>query len=53
MSTIYVTFTAYRPNSSEIITEGRVPIQASNAYQAIETVKAMYPTLEVVIRGTG
>jgi hypothetical protein len=52
MSTIYVNFTAYRPGSVEVITEGSIPVQASSSVQAIEAVKAMYSGLEVVIRGT-
>lgn len=53
MSNTYnVTYTAYRPGSSEVISEGVIPVQTSSAYMAEQTVKAMFANLEVIIRYT-
>ncbi len=53
MATIYVTYTVYRPNSGEVITEAtREPIEAGGSYQAEQVLKARYSGLEVVIRST-
>ena len=50
--TYNVTYTAYRPGSGEVISEGVMPIQTSSAYLAEQTVKAMFSNLEVIIRYT-
>jgi hypothetical protein len=52
MSTFYVRYSVYRPGSSEVITEGEMPINASTNYQAEQAVKAMFAGSEVVVRGT-
>jgi len=52
MSVVYVSFTAYRPGTTEIITEGRIPVQSISSVTAQEVVRAMYPGLDVVIRST-
>lgn len=52
MATYYVTYTVYRPGSSEVITEGQMPINASTNYQAEQAVMAMFQPNEVVLRGT-
>ena len=53
MSTIYVTYTVYRPNSGEVITEAtREPVNAISSYQAEQVIRAKFSGLEVVIRST-
>jgi len=50
--TYNVTYTAYRPGSGEVISEGVMPIQTSSAYLAEQAVKAMFNGAEVIIRYT-
>jgi hypothetical protein len=45
-----VTYTAYERGTSNVISEGTVPIPGSNCWVAEETIKAMFNGLEVVIR---
>jgi hypothetical protein len=53
MNDIYtVTYTAYRPGSTEVVSEGTMPIHTTSFYLAEETVKAMFTGSEVVIRYT-
>ena len=52
MATYYVSYTVYRPGSSEVISEGQMPINSSTNYQAEQAVKAMFQPNEVVLRGT-
>ena len=52
MSTVLVTYTAYQPGSSAIVTEGVMPVQTQSSINAAEAVRAMYPGLDVVIRST-
>jgi hypothetical protein len=51
MTTFYVTYTVYRQGSSEVVTEGEMPINATTNYQAEQAVKAMFSGNEVVLRG--
>jgi hypothetical protein len=50
MTTYNVTYTAYRPGSSEVISEGTMPLNVDSSYQAEQTVKAMFSNLEVIVR---
>ena len=50
MATYNVTYTAYRPGSSEVLSEGTMPLNVDSAWQAEQTVKAMFNNLEVIIR---
>ena len=53
MSDTYnVTYTAYRPGSGEVISEGVIPIQTTSAYMAEQAVKEMFNSSEVIIRYT-
>jgi hypothetical protein len=49
-SHVDVTYTAYERGTSNVISEGTVPIPGSNCWVAEETIKAMFNGLEVVIR---
>ena len=49
-SHVDVTYTAYERGTSNVISEGTVPIPGSNCWTAEETIKAMFNGLEVVIR---
>lgn len=51
MATFYVTYTVYRQGSSEVISEGEMPVNTSTSYMAEQTVKAMFAGNEVVLRG--
>ena len=48
--TYQVTYTAYERGSSNVLSEGTIPVQAMNALMAENTVKAMFNGTEVVIR---
>jgi hypothetical protein len=53
MNEIYnVTYSAYRPGSTEVISEGTMPIHATSFYLAEQTVKVMFSGAEVIIRYT-
>lgn len=47
---VEVTYTAYERGTSNVISEGTVPIPGSNCWTAEETIKAMFTGLDVVIR---
>ena len=49
--TYQVQYTAYRPGSGEVISEGTIPVQAANSLMAESTVKLMFSGSEVFIRG--
>jgi hypothetical protein len=49
---VNVTYTAYEKGTSNIVAEGTIPVQGSNAYQAENTVRAMFSGLEVCIRSS-
>jgi hypothetical protein len=50
--TYNVTYSAYHPGSTEVISEGTMPIHTTSFYLAEETVKAMFSGAEVIIRYT-
>ena len=50
MSTYQVTYTAYQQGSSGVLSEGTIPVVGNSAWEAEQTVKAMFNGLEVVIR---
>jgi hypothetical protein len=52
MSVYNVTYTAYEKGTSNVVSEGTMPINTSSAYLAEETVKAMFNGTEVIIRYT-
>jgi hypothetical protein len=52
MSVYNVTYTAYEKGTSNVVSEGTMPINTSSAYLAEETVKAMFSSTEIIIRYT-
>ena len=50
MATYQVTYTAYEKGSSCVLSEGTIPIQATNALMAENTVKLMFGGADVTIR---
>lgn len=52
MNTYKVTYTAYEKNSCMVVSEGTMEINTSSAYQAEQAVKAIFNSLDVVIRYT-
>ena len=50
MNTYQVQYTAYVGNSSEVLSEGTMQIQANQASQAENVVKSMFQGNEVIIR---
>ncbi len=50
MSTYQVTYTVYERGSSNVLSEGTIPIQAMNALMAENTVKLMFQGGDTVIR---
>jgi len=50
MNTYKVTYTAYEKNSCMVVSEGTMDINTSTAYQAEQTVKAIFNGLDIVIR---
>ena len=52
MSTYQVTYTASEKGSCMVISEGVMEINTSSAYQAEQTVKAIFAGLDVIIRYT-
>ena len=49
---INVTYTAYEPGTGNVMAEGTMPIQGSNYWVAENTVRAMFSSLEVIIRSS-
>ncbi len=49
---VNVTYTAYEPGTGNIMAEGTMPIQGSSCWIAENTVRAMFSSLEVCIRGS-
>ena len=49
---IEVTYTLYREGSGEVLSEGIVPINTTQSYEAEKTVRAMFerPGTELIIR---
>ena len=52
MATYNVTYTAYERGSSNVVSEGTMPVNAESAYMAEQTVKAMFGGAEVTVRYT-
>lgn len=53
MNEIYqVTYTAYTPGTTEVVSEGTMPVNTTSFYLAEQTVKTMFSTAEVIIRYT-
>ena len=52
MAIYNVTYTAYEKGSSNVVSEGTMPINTSSAYLAEETVKAMFAATDIIIRYT-
>ena len=52
MAVYNVTYTAYEKGTSNVVSEGTMPINTSSAYMAEETVKAMFNGTEVIVRYT-
>ena len=52
MSVFNVTYTAYEKGSSNVVSEGVMPVNTSTSYVAEQTVKAMFNGLDVIIRYT-
>jgi hypothetical protein len=52
MSVYNVTYTAYEKGTTYIISEGVMPVNTTSAYQAEQTVKALFNGAEVIIRYT-
>ena len=52
MSTYKVTYTAYEKGSCMVVCEGVMEINTSSAYQAEQSVKAIFHGLDVIIRYT-
>ena len=52
MNIYRVTYTAYEKNSCMVVSEGTMEINTSSAYQAEQVVKAIFNSLDVVIRYT-
>jgi len=50
--TYNVTYSAYHPGSTEVISEGTMPIHTTSFYLAEQAVKAMFSGAEVIIRYT-
>lgn len=50
-NTYQVQYTAYEKGSSCVLSEGTIPVQATSAWQAEQTVKLMFSGAEVMIRG--
>lgn len=50
MSTYQVTYTVYERGSSNVLSEGTIPVQAMNALMAENTVKLMFQGGDTVIR---
>jgi hypothetical protein len=50
MNTYQVSYTAYVGNSSEVLAEGTMQIQANQASQAENVVKSMFQGSDVIIR---
>ena len=46
----YVTYTAYEPGTSNVLSEGTLTVPTTNCWVAEQTVKAMFSSLEVCIR---
>lgn len=47
-----VTYTAYEPGTGNVMAEGTIPIPGSDCWLAESTVRAMFSSLEVIIRGS-
>ena len=52
MNMYKVVYTAYEKNSCMVVSEGTMEINTSSAYQAEQAVKAIFNSLDVVIRYT-
>lgn len=52
MSAYNVTYTAYRPGSTEVVSEGIMLVHTTSFYMAEQTVKTMFSGSEVIIRYT-
>jgi hypothetical protein len=50
MSVYQVTYTAYEKGTSNVLSEGTMPVNVSSFWEAEQTVKAMFNGLEVIIR---
>ena len=48
--TVYVTYTAYEKGTTNVISEGTLPFQGMTCWNAEQTVKTMFNSLEVCIR---
>jgi hypothetical protein len=51
-NTVYVTYTAYEKGSPNVVSEGVIPLYGCTTWQAEQTVKAMFSTLDVNIRSS-
>ena len=49
---VNVTYTAYEPGTGNVMAEGTIPIPGTNCSVAENTVRAMFSSLEVVIRSS-
>ena len=49
-NTYQVTYTAYEKNSSTVLAEGTMQIQATQAFQAENVVRSMFQGSDVIIR---
>lgn len=49
---VNVTYTAYEPGTGNVMAEGTMPIPGSNCWVAENTVRAMFSSLEVIIRSS-
>lgn len=45
-----VTYSAYKPNSGQVVSEGTMPVNTSQSNLAEQTVRSMFPGCEVMIR---
>lgn len=52
MKTYKVTYTAYEKGSCMVVSEGVMEINTRSAWQAEQTVKALFNGLDVIIRYT-
>ena len=50
MATYNVTYTAYERGGSTVVSEGTIPVVASQANLAESTVKAMFNGCDVIVR---
>ena len=49
---VNVTYTAYEPGTGNVMTEGIMPIPGSNCWVVENTVRAIFSSLEVIIRNS-